>query len=172
MSKRGIDSIIIWVDRLTRRVQFIPSVVTDTAANAAKSFFRNVFKHHGIPHSIVSDRDSRFSSNFWKRLMDLCGIKLKMYTGRHLQTDSQSEVMKRMIENYLCCYCSHYQDNWDELLPAAEFAYSSAVSDDLGMKPFEMDLGWIPKMLSAHTKWPKQGKVCAPHGSTNLLTTK
>ena len=64
MSKRGFDSIIKWVDWLTRRVHFIPSLATDTAVNAAESFFRKVFKHYGIPDSIVSDRDPKFMSNF------------------------------------------------------------------------------------------------------------
>eukprot|EP00737_Agarophyton_chilense_P003919 gb/GEZJ01004734.1/.p1 GENE.gb/GEZJ01004734.1/~~gb/GEZJ01004734.1/.p1 ORF type:complete len:294 (-),score=32.76 gb/GEZJ01004734.1/:75-956(-) len=140
-SKRGFDSITTWVDRLTRSVHFIPSMGTDTAVNAAESFFRNMFKQHGLPDSIVSDRDPKFTSNFWKRLMELCGIKLKMSTSRHPQTDGSSEVMNRMVENYLRCYCSYHQDDWDELLPAAEFAYNSAVSEDLGTTPFEMDLG-------------------------------
>jgi hypothetical protein len=77
--------------------------------------------------------------------VDLCGIKLKMSTSRHHQTDGSSEIMNRMIENYLKCYCCYRQKDWDELLPYAEFAYISAVSEDLGMSPFEIDLGWVPK---------------------------
>ena len=53
--------------------------------------------------------------------------------------------MNRMVENYLRCYCNYHQNNWDELLPAAEFAYNSAVGEDMGMSPFEIDLGWNPK---------------------------
>ena len=104
-----------------------------------------MYSNHGIPDSIVSDRDPKVTSNFWERLLELCGITLKMSTSRHPQTDGSSEVMSRMIENYLCCYCSYHQDDWDGLLPAAEFAYNSAVSDDLGMTPFEMDLEQNPK---------------------------
>ena len=77
--------------------------------------------------------------------MKLCYIQLKMSSSRHPQTDGASEVMNRMIENYLRCYCSYHQNDWDDLLPAAEFAYNSAVSEDLGMCPLELDLGWNPK---------------------------
>ena len=144
-TKDGYDAITTWVDRLTRRVHFIKSKTTDTAVDVADSFFTNIFKHHGLPDSIVSDRNSKFTSEFWKRLMDLCGIKLKMSTSRHPQTDGASEIMNRMVENYLRCYCSYNQDDWDHLLPAAEFAYNSAVSEDLGTSPFELDIGWKPK---------------------------
>ena len=65
-----------------------------------------------------------------------------MSTSRHTQTDGASQVMNRMVQKYLCCYCNYNQDNWDELLPAAEFAYNSAVTEDFGISPFEMDLGW------------------------------
>ncbi len=71
--------------------------------------------------------------------MELCGIKLKMSSSRHPQTDGASEVMNRMVENYLGCYCWYLQNDWDELLSSAKFAYNFAVSDDLGISPFEMD---------------------------------
>lgn len=144
-TKDGYDAITTWVDRLTRRVHFLKCKTSDTAVNVADAFFANIFKLHGLPDSIVSDRDSKFTSAFWKRLMELSGIHLKMSSSRHPQTDGASEIMNRMIENYLRCYCSYHQNDWDELLPAAEFAYNSAVTEDLGMSPFELDLGWIPK---------------------------
>jgi len=133
------------VDRLSRRVHFIPSKDSDTAVDVANSFFSKMFPYHGMPDSIVSDRDPKFKSKFWKRLMELLGVQLKMSTSRHPQTDGSSEIMNRMVENYLRCYCNYHQNNWDELLPAAEFAYNSAVSEDMGMSPFEIDLGWNPK---------------------------
>ena len=144
-TKNGFDSITTYVDRLSRRVHFIPSRESDSAVDVANTFFSNIFRHHGIPDSIVSDRDPKFTSKFWKRLMELCGVKLKMSSSRHPQTDGASEIMNRMVENYLRCYCNYNQDNWDELLPGAEFAYNSATSENLGMSPFEVDLGWNPK---------------------------
>lgn len=64
---------------------------------------------------------------------------------RHLQTDGASEVMNRMVENFLGCYCEYKQNNWDMLLPAAEFAYNSARSEDFGASPFKIDLEWKPR---------------------------
>lgn len=73
--------------------------------------------------------------------MQLRDIQLNRSTSRHLLTDGASEIMNRMAENYLRCFCNYQQDNWDELLPSAEFAHNSAVTEDLGVCPFEMDLG-------------------------------
>ena len=144
-TKNGFDCITTYVDRLSRRVHFVTSKETDTAVDVANSFFSNIFKHHGMPDSIVSDRDTKFTSKFWTSLMKLCGVKLKMSSSRHPQTDGSSEIMNRMVENYLRCYCSYQQDDWDVLLPSAEFAFNTAVSEDLGMSPFEVDIGWNPK---------------------------
>ena len=145
VTKRRFDSITTWVDRLSRRVHFIPSHTSDTATDVANSFFTNIFKLHGLPDSIVSDRDPKCTSNFLKELMKLCGIRCQMSSSHHPQTDSVSEIMNRMVENYLRCYCSLRQDDWDLLLPAAEFAYNSSESRDLSASPFEIDLGWKPK---------------------------
>jgi len=146
-TKNGYDAITTWVDRLTRRVHFIKSRTTDSAVDVANSFFEEIFKHHGLPDNIVSDRDPKFTSEFWKRLMELSGIKLKMSTSRHPQTDGASEIMNRMIGNYLRCYVSYHQNDWDELLASAEFAYNSSVSEDLKCSPFELDIGWNPKSV-------------------------
>ena len=140
-TKGGFDSITIYVDRLTRRAHCIPSKESNTAVN----FVSLLFKRHGMPDSIVSDRDPKFTSKFWKRLMELYGVKLKMFSSRHPQIDGSSEFINRMVENYLRCYCNCHQNDWDELLLEAQFAYDSAVSEYLGMAPFEIDLGWNPK---------------------------
>ncbi len=108
-------------------------------------FFNNVSKLHEMPDSIVSDRDPKIDSKFWNTLMDICGMKLKMSPSRHPQTDGSSEIMNRMISNYLRCFCDFRQNDWVYLLPWAEFAYNSAVSEELGMSPFEMDIGLVPK---------------------------
>ncbi len=143
-TKNGYDSITTYVDRLSRRVPFIPSKYSDTAVDVANTFFSNLFKHHGMPDSIVSDRNPKFTSKVWTRLMGLCGVKLKMYSSRHPQTDGACEIMSRTVEHYDRCYCNYHQDDWDELLPGAEFAYNTAMIEDLGMTPFEVDLDWNP----------------------------
>ena len=141
VTKRGFDSITTWVDRLSRRVHFIPSHTSDTATDVANSIFTNIFKLHGLPDSIVSDKDPNFTSNFWKELMKLCGTRCQISSNHHRQTDGVSEIMNRMVENYLRCYCFLRQDDWNLLLPAAEFAYNSSESKDLSAFPLEIDLG-------------------------------
>lgn len=140
----GWDAITTWVDRHSRRVHFIPSKGTDTAEDTERAFFKVIFPQHGLPDAIISDRDPKFGSKFRQELMSMCGVKLKMSSVRHPQTDGASVVMNRVVENYLRCFCSHKQNDWDILLPVAEFAYNSAVSEDLGVSPFELDLGWVP----------------------------
>lgn len=144
-TKNGFDSIITFVDRFSKRPHFLPCKSTDTAVEAAKLFIDNVFKHHGLPNSIVSDRDPKFTSNFWSELMKLLKIQLKMSTASHPQTDGQSEVANRIVEEYLRMYCNYRQNDWDEHLGTAEFAYSSSVFSATGLTPFYMDLGWEPK---------------------------
>ena len=90
----SFDAITTYVDRLSRRVRFVASRTTDTAVDCANVFFVTLFRNHGLPYSIVSDRNLEFTLKFWKRLMELCGVKLKMSTSRHSQTDGASEVMK------------------------------------------------------------------------------
>ena len=85
-TKDGYDFIKTWVDRLTRRVHFLKSKTTDTAEDTANDFCANIFKKHGLPGDIVSDQDSKFRSNFWKRLMELCGVNLILQVNTQKQT--------------------------------------------------------------------------------------
>lgn len=141
----GFDAFATWVDRLSRRVRFIACKDTDQARDVALSFFTHIFPHHGLPDDIISDRDPKFTSQFWEELVKLCGAKLRMSLTKHPQTDGASEAMNRMLENYIRCFCNYEQNDWDILLPCAEFAYNSAVSEDIGLSPFEVGLGWRPK---------------------------
>eukprot|EP00171_Calliarthron_tuberculosum_P023944 IDg23944t1 len=145
VTETGFDAITTYVDRLTKRVHFVLSKTTDTAIDVAKSFYEHIFRHHGLPDSIVSDRDPKFTSKFWSELMSQCGVRLKMSSSYHAQTDGSSEIMNRMLENYLRCYCNYHQTDWDLLLVAAEFAYNSSKHAGLSATPFELDLGWKPK---------------------------
>lgn len=144
-TERVFDAIAMWADRLSRRVHFIPSNSTDTAEDVTHAFFTNIMPHHGLPDSLISDSDTKFTSKFWKELMQLCGVKLRMSSPRHPQTDGASEVMSRVLENYIRRYCEYKQRDWDTILPAHEIAYKSAVSEDSGMTPFELDLRWRPR---------------------------
>eukprot|EP00171_Calliarthron_tuberculosum_P005616 IDg5616t1 len=144
-TKTGHDAIMTVVDRFSKRPHFIACKSECDAKEAANLFRDHVFKLHGLPDSVVSDRDPRFTSRFWSHLMALIDVQLKMSTSNHPQSDGQSEVLNRIVEEYLRLFCNYKQDNWDQFLPTAEFAYSSSVFEATGLTPFFMDLGWEPK---------------------------
>ncbi len=139
-TKNDFDSITTYIDPLSRRLHSIASIDSGTAVDGANLLINNAFKHYGLPEGIVSARDPKFSSKFWKRLTEISGVKLKMSSSRHLQTDDSSEIMNQMDENYLRFYYNYHKNDWDESLPGAEFACNSALSEDMGMTPFEVGL--------------------------------
>lgn len=96
---QGFDAITTYVDGLSRRARFISSRASGTEETVANALFRKIIPHHGLPDSLISDRDPKFTSRFWKELMSLCGVKLKMSSPPHPQTNGSSEVMNRVVEN-------------------------------------------------------------------------
>jgi hypothetical protein len=142
VTKNGYDAIFVVVDKLSKRAYYIPTTTNVTAPEVAKLYFKYVVKNgHGIPESIVSDRDARFTSLFWKSLWDLLDTKLRMSTAHHPQTDGQTENMNKTLEQILRAFCGAKQDDWDELLPYAEIAYNSAKNLSTGFSPFYLDHG-------------------------------
>src|SRR6266511_685843 len=127
------------VDRLSKRDHFEPTVTTATAPDTAKLFFSSIFRLHGLPRAIVSDRDSKFTSRFWQELFRLLGVKLAMSTAFHPQTDGQTERANRTLEDMLRAFVNYRQTNWDECLPAAEFAYNNSLQASTGYTPFFLD---------------------------------
>ena len=111
----------------------------------AKIFLKDIWKTHGLPTNIVSDRDTNITSHFWQVLMDLLAIKTKLSTAFHTETDGQTERVKQTIVQYLRHYCSWKKDDWDELLPMAEFVYNSTKSETTGISPFEANYGMLPR---------------------------
>lgn len=142
---RGYDSIHTFVDRFSKHVHSIVCRSTESVTDVAEVFFQEVFRQHGLPDYIISERDPPFTSRLWPLLTHLWGIRLKMSSSHHLQTDGSSEIMDSMIENYLRCYCAHHDWDWDSLLTSAEFAYNSSVFESAGRSPFYLDLGWTPR---------------------------
>ena len=99
-------------------------------------FVDNVFRLHGMPQVIISDRDPRFVSKFWDDLFSLLGTDLRFSTAFHPQTDGQSEVTIRVLENFLWPYVEHRPSTWVDQLPLAEFAANNAVNLSTGYSPF------------------------------------
>ena len=97
---------------------------------------------HGLPESIISDRDTRFTSKFWMSLMELLQVKINMSTAFHPETDGQTERVNQTLEHYIRSYCSYQQDNWALLLPLAEYAYNTSLSEYSKATSFEIDYGF------------------------------
>jgi hypothetical protein len=140
------DSITVFVDKLSKQVHFVPSKSTNTAKDFAQLFFNNVFRLHGMPRTIVSDRDSKFTSRFWQELTRLMDTKLAMSTAFHPQTDGQSERANQTLEMMLRAFVNQQQNNWDTLLPALEFAYNNSVNPSTGFSPFYLTAGFHPNV--------------------------
>lgn len=144
-ASQGHDSVFVVVDRLTKMAHFIPCKESMDAAEFAQLFITHVFKNHGFPDDIVSDRGTLFRSKFWKKLMELTGTKTKMSTSFHPETDGQTERVNSIMEQYLRGYVNYEQDNWSELLPIAEFAYNNSWHSSVKAAPFYANYGYHPK---------------------------
>jgi hypothetical protein len=148
----GHDAIVVFVDRLTKMIRIVPTQQTVTAEGTARLFFDHVFRHgHGVPSTLVSDRDPRFTSQFWQALFKLLGTRFNMSTANHAQTDGQTERANRTIEDMLRAYVSPRQDDWDQHLTAVEFAYNDSVQLSTGYSPFFLNYGQHPSTPLALT---------------------
>jgi len=125
-----------------------------TVADIAKIFAREIWKHHGTPTDIVSDRDSRFTSETWKEFLRELGTRPCMSTAFHPQTDGQTEQLNQTIEAYLRAFVSKEQGNWTTLLPMAEFAYNNSVTMGSRLTLFFVNYGVHPNALDPLTLEP------------------
>jgi RNase H-like domain found in reverse transcriptase/Reverse transcriptase (RNA-dependent DNA polymerase)/Integrase zinc binding domain/Chromo (CHRromatin Organisation MOdifier) domain/Retrotransposon gag protein/Zinc knuckle/Retroviral aspartyl protease len=126
MTKQKYDSIWVVVDRLTKFAYFLPYKESSTTEALVYQFLRNIVAVHGAPEEIYSDRDKWLTSKFWKTTMTELGIKQKMSTAYHPQTDGQAERTNQTLEQYLRHYLNYGQNNWVQLLPTAQMAYNNA----------------------------------------------
>ncbi|POM78480.1 Retrovirus Polyprotein [Phytophthora palmivora] len=145
-TKDGHDTIIVIVDRLTKRCHVVPTVATIAAEELAKLFIEHYVRLHGLPSDVVSDRDSKFTSIFWCSCSKMLGTKLKMASAHHQRTDGQVERVNAVLEGYLRHYVSGFQNDWDHHLALAEFAYNRQYQSTIQMSPFKADLGYNPKL--------------------------
>lgn len=140
-TKAGHDAIVVFVCRLTKQFHAIATRTNAGASELASICLREVIRHHGVPSSIVSDRDPRFTAHFWRNLWELFETKLHMSTSDHPQTDGQTERANRTIEDMLRAYTNSRQDNWDEYLPCVEIAYNKSVQASTGYAPYYLNTG-------------------------------
>jgi len=142
----GNDTIVTVIDSLTKRAHWFAVKETISAEDFAGIFVDFHMRLHGLPKSIISDRDPRFTSDFWKHLMSIWQTKLRMSTAYHPQTDGQAEKANSIVVRYLRTFAGHRQKEWDKFLSLAEFAYNSSTHKATGMSPFEADLGYCPQI--------------------------
>lgn len=140
----GYTVILVLVDRFTKYSHFIPLKHPFTAPVVAQTFLQNIWKLHGPPKSIVSDRDKIFTSSFWRELFKLWNTKLMMSTTYHPQIDGQSERVNQCLEMYLRCAIHDTPTKWHSWLPLAEFWYNTNYHTTLGCSPYKALYGHEP----------------------------
>ncbi|GJP70685.1 hypothetical protein CLOP_g1597 [Closterium sp. NIES-67] len=122
----GHDAILVVIDKFSKMGHFIPTHTTARTEEMAQLFVRYITSQHGIPTKLISDRDPKFTSKFWKALMSLLGTKLAMSSAYHPQTDGQTERLNQIVEQLLRAACKDEISKWDLHLPVPEFAYNNA----------------------------------------------
>ncbi|KAJ8754420.1 hypothetical protein K2173_002871 [Erythroxylum novogranatense] len=146
----GYTVILVVVDRLSKYCHLVPLRHPFTAITVAVEFINHIVKLHGIPRSIVSDRDKVFVSLFWSQLFKLQGTELKMSSSYHPQSDGQTEVLNRILEQYLRCFAGEQQRKWSEWLPWAELSYNTSKHSATKIYPFEVVYGRPPPTISQY----------------------
>lgn len=142
----GYSVILVVVDRLTKYAHFIPIKHPYTAATIAQIFLDNIVKLHGLPASIVTDRDTIFVSQFWKALFKLYKVDLQLSISYHPQTDGQLERVNQCLEMYLRCAVHDSPKSWKSWLSLAELWYNSSLHTALGCSPFKALYGYEPNL--------------------------
>ena len=138
---RGVDAIWVIVDRLTKSAHFLAISESSSAERLAELYVREVVSRHGVPMSIVSDRDVRFTSRFWKKFHEELGTRLHFSTAYHPQTDGPSERTIQTLEDMLRACVLNFGGSWDTYLPLAEFSYNNSHHSSIGMPLFELLYG-------------------------------
>lgn len=142
----GYSVILVVVDRYSKYSHFIPLKHPYSAATVAQAFLQQVVKLHSMPLTITSDRDTVFTSHFWKELLAIWGPKLQMSTARHPQTDGQTERVNQCLEMYLRCAVHDSPTKWHNWLALAELWYNTTYHSSLGCTPFKALYGQDPHM--------------------------
>jgi len=152
---QGYNAILVVGDRLTKMAHFIPMTDKTSAEGLARLFRDHVWKLHGLPESIISDRGAQFAANLMRELNQILGIETKLSTAFHPQTDGQTEQTNQELEQYLRMFINHWQEQWPEWLGTAEFAYNNKVNTSTKVLPFKANSG---RDLRMGFEMRKQGK--------------
>jgi transposase InsO family protein len=139
------DIILVVVDKFTKYAHFIPLSHPFAALQVAQAYMDHIYKLHGLPDSLVSDRDRIFTSAIWRELFKLSNTQLLISSSYHPQTDGQTERLNQCLENYLRCSVHSCPKQWSKWLSMAEFWYNTSYHTALGRTPFEVLYGYALK---------------------------
>lgn len=145
---QGFNVIMVVVDRFTKYAHFLSLAHPYTAQDIVNLFINNIFKLHGLPQVIVTDRDPIFTSQVWQSLFKTLGVRLHLSTAYHPQTDGQMEIVNQCLENYLRCMCFNSPMRWHHWLSLAEWWYNTSYHTSLNITPFQALYGFSPPMVA------------------------
>jgi hypothetical protein len=144
---QGFDCILTITDRLGADIRIIPTQITISAEDLVVLFFDHWFCENGLPTEIISDRDKLFISRFWAALSALCGVKLKMSSAYHPQTDGSSKRTNKTVNQSLRYHVDRSQKGWVHALPQIRFAIMNTVNASTRFSNFQLHLGRSPRLI-------------------------
>jgi len=143
---QGYNAILVVCDHFSKIAHFIATTKKTSVEGLAKLFWDHIWKLHGLPESIISDRGVQFAVGMMKKLNNLLGIQTKLSTAYHPQTDGQIERINQELEQYLRVFIDHRQEQWPDWLGTAEFAYNNKIHTATKTSPFKANYGQDPRM--------------------------
>ena len=142
--------ILIVVDRFSKMAHFIPIKKKDSPT-VARAYLENIWKYHGLPEDVVSDRDSTFTGSLFTDLYNYLGMQRSLSTAYHPQTDGQTERINQVIEAHLRSYSNYEQNDWASMLAMVEYAYNNSKHSSTKISPFYANYGFEPRL-----NWPTE----------------
>ena len=143
-SSGGFNAILVIVDKLTKYVHLVPTTKESSSEDVARLFIAHVYCYHGLPKVLISDRDVRFTSGFWRSFCKQLGMNPRYSTAFHPMTDGQTERTNRTLEEVIRHFIDGEHKQWEELLPLVQFAMNNAKSSSTGETPFFLNHGCHP----------------------------
>lgn len=166
-SSNSYDSIFVVVDRFTKMAHFVPCTKSISGEETAKLFMDNIYRYHGLPKDIISDRGTQFVSRFWRNLFKILKVDIKLSSAFHPQTDGQTERVNQILEQYLRCTINYRQDDWTTVLPLAEFAYNNSTHSSTQQTPFFAAEDLVNHLSELHSTMKEQLKEAQERQKSN-----